>query len=484
MKKINFFANTKYESEYEKAKRAKSNVESSSSSLLERDINNIKSSISGIDISSSWNDSCSILFEENKSKCLNKVDEILTSINSYFKKSEELYILLFQQIELLKTADELYQEKFISEPKKSDYQEEVINSSNNTTYTRTKDSYYKEHDKWETTIKELENSCKEIQSKIDKCISLLNQINGITLSSNISINVPNLTIPSSISVLDYSSLPEDFKFDINVLFDGKEYIIFSQAGHGAHCRFCGTSLEQYYKKCPKCKQSDCMDLLRENDFIFTDRNAGANGFGTKVAGAACSQVAFLNGMVELFPYNDVLKMYGIDKLTYTDYSNNEAVLLTINDKLTENWHNLNGDKTNSDKIKGLEFTYNSTDINKYVNINVRRFQDLSNEEKDKLFSQMEQGNAFIECRSAKNTGSGWTHTGNGHYYCACGVKDVNGTKYILVKDSAVSIDNNDYSLNTYQSKYDKSRISWRPLQEAVDHLSTSGNNVIIVTKKV
>ena len=336
------------------------------------------------------------------------------------------------------------------------------------------------------------NPVTVVKPIINNAISILSSAIGQFEKSDNDKNNFNLLLLLS-PYLNLNILPDDYKLDTNVLFEGKMHTMFSQTGY------------------------DKNDLLRYYTFIFTDGDKGSSGNGHTVAGASCSMVAFLNGMVELYSLNDVMNMFGVKELPYVgDFSGNgkksyhslnESFLLTVNERITEEYleehpefdekYDIDSCITrgagkekvlNQDKIEGIEFTIAKNFKDKINYEIVESYQNLSTEKKQEIQRQLASGDAFIEFRLERNTSSNtWTHTGNGHYITAIDYKEETNQNgniegYYLIKDSAVKIDKDDSTINS-TGDYNKARIAWRSAKELENAINGNKQNAIVVTKK-
>ncbi|MBQ8891817.1 MAG: hypothetical protein IJ068_03015 [Bacilli bacterium] len=434
MEKKNFFVNTKYENEYEKAKMANDNVSRASCSLLATDVSNVSSSISSINLASSWDDSATSMFNRFRNNCLSRLDTILNSINSSFKQSEELYQNLYTQLDYLKTTDELYQLTYANMPQKKDYQETVTDGER--TYTRTKSEYYTDYQKWEKSIQGLESSCLEMQGQIDSYLSLLDSINGMTVSSGSNINIPSLVIPKGENLLDFvdfaklvdsSLIGDDYRFDIVVEYNGQQYFAFAQSGYFGS------------------------DELEKNRFAYTD-GKGA----TTISGAACSMCSLLNGLSNMLGIEKVTAAFGLDtsKLNYKDGSLNSTLLIGINEKAKELG-------TTTDKRVGIEKICNAY-FGDDVTVTPATYGTLGKE----TFEKVHQGDAFLVVRLGQNSTDKYK-TGGGHYIVMIDYDETNDKGLFI--DSAVQIDSTDSTINSLKNNTKtRTRISWGSLESSSD----------------
>ena len=435
MERKYFFENTKYKFEFDKAKRANDNVSNVSCTKLSSNVSDIKELINGINLVSCCNDTVGNAFNNSKKTCLSSLDQVINSINTSFKQSEELYKNLYEQLDYLKNTDLLYQKTFNSKPKMTDekykirvFNQETKEYESKIDYTK----YQSDLSKWESAIKELENNCKSMQEVIDEYLVLLEAINGMSIGSSNSLNIPSLVIPNTknfFDFIDYAKIinmnlaGEGYLLDIVVDFDGKLYFAFAQGGYLGG------------------------DQLQYERFAYTD-GKGA----TSISGAACSMCSLLNGLSNMLGIERVVEAFGLNPndLNYKDGSLNSSLLIGINDKATELG-------TTKDKRVGIEKicdAYFSDD----VDVTPTTYKNL---DKDTL-KKVHDGDAFIIVRLKKNSSDKYK-TGGGHYIAMVDYDEQ--TNKGLFIDSAVQIDSNDSTINSLKpNTSSRTRVSWGSLE--------------------
>ena len=169
-----------YQEDHKKVEEAVLCCTSNPSSELETEISKIKNKIDCISIEN-WQDSSATTFKVNKNTVSLKLGIIITSINNVFRKSEQTYDLLNQQLNNFKLLDESYQEILNKEPKQSDYRKRV--EENGILVERNDTSAYREaHENWEKTKNLIKAEGETCIDQIDKYFKLLDELNNLSIT--------------------------------------------------------------------------------------------------------------------------------------------------------------------------------------------------------------------------------------------------------------------------------------------------------------
>lgn len=158
---------------------------------LKASVTALKSKLSGLSVEDIWSDSAHKEFNSNKSSIVTKLGNMITSIGNAFEPSEQIYVNLKRELEILKDADERYQQLLKNEPQKHQFTTE--DSKGNEIFDSS--AYHAAHAEWERQKKQLEDFCKKCQENIKNMETTLASIDATTVEGSLSISfgVPAFT---------------------------------------------------------------------------------------------------------------------------------------------------------------------------------------------------------------------------------------------------------------------------------------------------
>lgn len=158
---------------------------------LKASVADLQSRISGLSVRDIWSDSAHDQFAKNKSAIVTKLGNMITSIGNAFEPSEQIYNNLKTELEILKDADDKYQQLLKNEPQQWQYTKKD-SKGNDVPDTS---AYHAAHAQWEQQKIALENFCKKCQDNIKNMEATLAAIDGTTVEGtlNSAFSIPGFT---------------------------------------------------------------------------------------------------------------------------------------------------------------------------------------------------------------------------------------------------------------------------------------------------
>lgn len=171
----------KYKQVHEEVIDACKCIQLNNSVKLREEVETIKSSLDKISVSD-WQDSVVDKFNSNKESCSNKLKDIIDSIDSVFKKSEEIYYSLNEQLDILKQVNNVYMKT--KKPDRSDYREAIYRNNEDGTkdflrYETDESKYQEAYLNW----KKLVRNCEDCVLKVEEYFQILTMINDTPITS-------------------------------------------------------------------------------------------------------------------------------------------------------------------------------------------------------------------------------------------------------------------------------------------------------------
>ena len=200
-------------------------IEANRSSKLLSEISQIKETISKLTISENWQDVVGDAFSNVITSCVSILGKIEDSVSSQFATSEKIYMLIKTQLSRLKITNELYQKHYLKRPHKP---------SGNDVTQEEETAYKRKFKAWNEKLENYQKQCIDLSEKIDNNFNVLDNINGMTIESNNSINLPSLKTSLDNFKNALSNIGLFFTSNITGLYgkilsgDGREYTIYNQ----------------------------------------------------------------------------------------------------------------------------------------------------------------------------------------------------------------------------------------------------------------
>ena len=453
---------TNYEAYHGQIETACECVNANRCSVLSGEVDNIIKSFQKIRIADDWKDTAGEQFENSRNSCINILNNVKTSIETLFTQSEQIYENLLDQLNKLRDLDSQY-ESFLNE-----------NPKGHESNYDTTEQYQKACKEYDEKKAAMEQNYMDMVNNIEGYISSLQSINGCTLDSNGNIQYAAGSIGIEISDVIASNSPTAFILKLNddfyITIDGKNYFILSQLGY---------------------TDDGKEGLLSKLKYIFTETESG---YGSSLRAAGCSFCSTFNCVTNLLSLDEVLNKLGVDKdnkyLTDTQ-SGNDFLLAALNEAvangyLSENNPNISSyDKFNSSK-NTIIFKNGKPEaiewmVNKYFGDELQAtkydYKNMTEQDKEKLYKDLQNGNASMVVRIDKNDGR--FKVGSGHYMAVSShKKDENGKDMLLVLDSNEEIDQ-----RTDVEGTNNSRVGWVSAEEVFNVLTYKSPNVVVISKK-
>lgn len=162
-------------------------------SILNTEVETIKTAMNSINISENWNDGTSDSFISIVRTCYDSLNDITTSISTLFSESEKIYENIKEYLSQLKKANNDYCfTRDNQKPQERDFYTDLIDPNTNQKVEKFNSSAYQTAiSNWNDKVNEYRALCEELVTKIENDKTKLNEINGNTLSSN---NLSGLSI--------------------------------------------------------------------------------------------------------------------------------------------------------------------------------------------------------------------------------------------------------------------------------------------------
>ena len=406
-----------YQADHLKVEEAVACCLSNPSSVLETEISNIKNKIDSISIDN-WQDSSATTFKVNKNTVSLKLGIIMTSIANVFRKSEQIYDLLNQQLENFKIIDKNYQDTLDKEPKQSDYKKKVEENGN--LVERNDTSAYREaHSNWESVLENIKIEGNNCITQIEKYILLLDEINALNITMTATMPYISATLPDvySPNEFSYNETPVlNYSFECTIL-EGTG--INQEAAEAIMKEFGGSVAVKYYADSGKIG-------IRYNqgaDSIWNSKSNRVDGFNVHESGCGLLSLA---GVITSVLSNQAGKVVCVTPTQLARELSNYAATNASGGNLTKYMNNSTGLLGDYhalgeavSEIYGVSVVVNSTGSLEYNN-----YENIMDKDTSIMYS----------CANQSHINSVYAVKGNGQVYeCDTGGGKIgfltNGTTY-------------------------------------------------------